>query len=461
MPRSKITGALDRIDRRSVFYTLLYSYVDFVFKQYYGKVEVSGEENIPRNAPVIYAPNHQNALMDALCILFTSPGDVVFLARADIFRKPWMAKMLNTLKMLPVFRIRDGAQELGKNQEIFDITVGVLHRNHNLCLMPEGNHGDHRRLRTLVKGVFRIAFQAQEQSGNKPDIKIVPVGLDFSDYIKQNQKLLINYGKPIEVSEYWDLYAENNPKGINVLRERLEEEMKKLMIHISNEEYYDVYLDLRTVCNDSMREKMGISGKKLSDRFVADKEMIARLDGVLARDEEKIREIAALVRPYSKGLKEQKIRDWVVRDRGYSLPRTLWRWLTLILTLPVFLYGLINNALVYFIPVLLTRKIKDLQFHSSVKAGASILLVFPLFYILQTLLAGLLTHSWWIGLAYLALLYPTGKLALEWYLRLKKTVKGGAFGWKYRAGNERATDFVKMREAIINRTCEILWDEKI
>jgi len=450
MPKSKVTGALERIDRRSIFYTLIYSYVKSVFNQYYGKVEVAGMENIPKDAPVIYAPNHQNALMDALCVLFNSPGDVVFLARADIFRKPAFAKVLNTLKILPVFRIRDGAQELGKNQEIFDITVGVLHRNHNLCLMPEGNHGDHRRLRPLVKGMFRIAYQAQEMKGAEPFIKIVPVGLDFGDYVKHNQSLFINYGNAIEIADFWELYQENSPKAINVLKDRLAAEMKELMIHIDTEEYYESYHLLRTIYNDDMRAELGITGDKLSDRFKADKEMIARLDKVLVEDEEKIKGLDKLVSEYSQGLKQENIRDWVVRDNGYAAGRTLWRWLSLILTFPVFLYGFVNNALAYFTPVYLTRNIKDLQFHSSVKAGAGILLVFPILYGLQTLIVALIFHTWWIWLAYLLLLFPTGRAALEWYLRFKKTLKGGAFGRRFRSGKQEASRLVELRKKIIS-----------
>jgi 1-acyl-sn-glycerol-3-phosphate acyltransferase len=232
MAKRTVLGADKRIYRRKIgFYPINY-WVQSMFFQYYGKVEVKGVENIPKDVPVIFSPNHQNALMDALIVLFSSPGDTIFLARADLFRKKFLAYVLNTLKMLPVFRIRDGVEELGNNQEIFDITVDVLHRKHQLCLMPEGNHGGYRRLRKLGKGIFRIAFKAQEKEGNKPYVKIVPVGLDFSDYIKQNQKLTVIYGKPIEVSDYWDTFMENGPRGLNHLKQRLIEDMKPLLIQI-------------------------------------------------------------------------------------------------------------------------------------------------------------------------------------------------------------------------------------
>ncbi|MCA1746179.1 MAG: 1-acyl-sn-glycerol-3-phosphate acyltransferase, partial [Bacteroidales bacterium] len=286
MSKRKVIGAVDRIDRRNLIYYSLYYWVRFVFNQFYRKVEVHGLENIPKDAPVIFAPNHQNALMDALIVLFSSPGDTVFLARADLFRKKLLAKVLNSLKILPVFRIRDGVEELGKNQEIFDITVGVLHRKHQLCIMPEGNHSDRRRLRNLGKGIFRIALKTQEKMGNQPYVKIVPVGLDFSDYVKHYQNVHIVFGKPIEVSEYWDEFEENVPRGMNLLKQRLADDMKPLMINIKTVEYYDMYLGLRTVFNERMREIMGIKGERLHDKFLADKEMIRRLDEFLIEDQQ-------------------------------------------------------------------------------------------------------------------------------------------------------------------------------
>jgi 1-acyl-sn-glycerol-3-phosphate acyltransferase len=567
MSKRKVIGAVDRIDRRSFVYFSLYSWVNAVFNQYYRKVEVHGLENIPKDAPVIFAPNHQNALMDALIVLFSSPGDTVFLARADLFRKKLLAKALNTLKILPVFRIRDGVEELGKNQEIFDITVGVLHRKHQLCIMPEGNHADKRRLRNLGKGIFRIALKTQEKMGNNPYVKIVPVGLDFSDFVKHYQDLHVVYGKPIEVSEYWDIFVENGPRGMNLLKQRLAEELKPLMIHIETVEYYDMYMGLRTVFNERMREIMGIEGEKLHDRFVADKEMIRRLDALLeqgpaaAGEERKLtgeereiagaareltgearnltgeareltgeeREIAGTAREltgeeqeftgdkgeedvgrpestgeedmtaggkleqqkvgarleqhpadkvvehvphrfdplrekvegYMKSLEQMNIRDWVVRSEGYTGVRTAWRWLTLLVTLPVFLYGLINNALVYFLPVRAVRNIKDVQFHSSVKAGLAMLVVVPLSYLVQTLLVGIFTDGWYYWAGYLVLLYPTGKLALLWYLRLKKTLRGGWFGRQYRRNNKAATALVQQRKEIIDITEKLIGNRHV
>jgi hypothetical protein len=325
--------------------------------------------------------------------------------------------------------------------------------------MPEGNHGDQRKLRTIVKGIFRIAFQAQEDAGSDPFVKIVPVGLDFGDYVKQNASLFINYGKPIEVSEYWEQYHENNARGINALKARLGEELKPLMVDIQNEEHYEAIYLLKGIFNDTMREMMGIRDSGLSDRFRADKQLISGVEKALEMEDETSSRFTVLlekVLQYDKGVRELNIRDWVVRDKGIGMARRWWRYLYLLLTLPFFLYGLLNNAIAYFLPVRLVRNIKDLQFHASVKAGLGILVLFPLTYLLQTLLVGLITGPWWIWLAYLISLFPLGKFALWWYVRWKKTRRGSWFRRQLLRSKPRSLELVKLRKEIIEETIELL-----
>jgi len=122
--------------------------------------------------------------------LLTCRRDPVFLARADVFANKFLAGILRLLKILPVYRIRDGVGELAKNEAIFQETMEVLRRGKcPVCIMPEGNHGTKRKLRQLVKGIFRVAFQAQEAFGEQPGVVIVPVGIDYSNYYTFRSKL--------------------------------------------------------------------------------------------------------------------------------------------------------------------------------------------------------------------------------------------------------------------------------
>ncbi|MFO7670565.1 MAG: 1-acyl-sn-glycerol-3-phosphate acyltransferase [Bacteroidales bacterium] len=471
MAGKKVWGAQRGIHKRNFIYYNIYPYVRMFFFHFYGKVQVKGLENIPKGQPVIFAPNHQNALMDALIVLFASPQDVVFLARADIFKSRFTAFFFNSLKILPVFRQRDGATELGKNEEIFDISVNLLKNRHHMCVMPEGNHGHQRKLRAFGKGIFRIAFTAQEDYGTEPFVKIIPVGIDMGDYVKQNASLFLNFGEPMEMSDYWNLYQESPPRALNAAKKDLIDNLKPLMIHIETDQYYEVVMSLREIFNDTMRAEIGMEGSLLHDRFRADKAMIARLDAVIAGEEEaaqatsqepspappsRIKPLAEKVERYTAGVKKLNIRDWVVRDKGFGVIRSLGRYAWLIPTFPFFLYGYLTNIIPFWLPVHLSRNIKDRQFHSSIKAGLGILVIFPLFYFIMTLLVMIFTGPWWIPLLFLVTLFPMGKFALRWYFWWKKTVRGSWFNRRLRHGDAEAVALVKLREEIIEMTREII-----
>jgi len=413
------------IHKFSLRYSLLRAYEIFSFRRFYRHIQVIGKENIPYGKKFLFAPNHQNALMDALAVLNFNGIRTVFVARADIFKKKRQARFLNTLKILPIYRMRDGASELSKNEEVFNQTINIINHKVPLCIMPEGNHGDKRRLRQLVKGVFRIAFSIQNEYGDKEGVKIVPVGLDYSHYTKFFQDLLIIYGQPIEVSEYYQLWKENPAKGINALRERLASELKKIIIHIENEELYDMYQDLRTIYNKRMRQKTSIVGRSHYERFRADKQMIRMLDEKFEKDPDRLRKLAEKVKVYTGELKTLNLRNWIFERSGFTSKRLFKKRIGLIISFPFFLYGYLNNYLPFTLPVKKTKSIKDVQFHSSVKFVLALIL-FPVFYALQTFIVSLFPLPGWVPWAYLLSLPIMGYFALfwsNWYKRWKAGLK--------------------------------------
>ena len=228
----------------SVLFNLTRRYVVFMFKRFYGEFIVVGKENIPKGYPLIFAPSHTNALMDALAVHSVSPQNlpVIFLARADIFKNKTSAKFLHFAKIMPIFRIRDGIENLGKNNDIFLQCIEVLDNNKALGIMPEGNQEIERKIRPIVKGIFRIAFAAQTKYGNLPGVKIIPIGLDYEYIVKSNKPIIINIGKPIEVSEYMDSYADNQVIATNEIRDRLRDNLSNLTVDLATEKYYECFV---------------------------------------------------------------------------------------------------------------------------------------------------------------------------------------------------------------------------
>ena len=438
------------IDQWTWDYWLLQQYTNLFYRSYFKKIFVNNLDYLPRNQPVILAPNHQNTLIDALALVYSAKCQPVFLARADVFKGRVLIHFLNFLNIMPIYRMRDGASNVRKNEEVFEKTLSVLKSKLNpLCMFPEGTHGDKRRLRPLKKGIFRIAFMAQEHYKNNPGVKIVPVGMDYSHYQKFRSTLFINFGRPVEVSEYYKVYTANSNEGINQLRERLAKEMSELMIDIQTEEYYDLYQGLRTVYNAEMRKKLKITGDSLPDRFIADKRMISALNEYVEGNPGKISPLGNKVSEYLKGLDRLNLRDRVLEKDCYPLLTRLLESLALFILLPVHILGIINNYIPYKIPAIYAKKIKDPQFHSSFKLVMA-MVFFPVYYIILIILALIFFGPWWIKLAYILTLPLTGLFAFRYYTELKKLAARFRYSRLVRKKDAKIGELKVLRKDIIS-----------
>lgn len=408
----------DTIEKKNLGYSILRPYVNTVTKTYF-RTTVHNLDHIPTDDIIIYAPNHQNALMDALAILATVKTDPVFLARADIFKKKTIANILTFLKILPIYRIRDGKESLKNNEEVFQKTIDVLKNKNGLVILPEGSHAGLRRLRTVKKGISRIAFEAEEANDFNLNIKIVPIGLDWTNYANFRSRLFVNFGEPIHVSDYYDEYKKNPPRGMNLLRERIADELKKYMIHIESDEYYEMFDMIRYLYLPQMIKKMGLKNKKQPNNFYAQKKIIDKLNRFVETNPEKAKSLNDKTLKYTDLLKNLNFRHWVIQKGKFPIFGLIAQSLLAILLLPIFLYGAILNFLPYQIPVWATKKVKDPQFISSFRNVISLIVV-PVYCLIITILAANILNSAWIVLAGIITLPFTGLFAFHYYIEVKK-----------------------------------------
>jgi 1-acyl-sn-glycerol-3-phosphate acyltransferase len=407
----------ENIEKYSAGYALLKSVAGFWHNNvFYRKVIVLGRENIKPDDHLIFAPNHQNALMDALAVLFTHKGQPVFLARADIFKKKTIAAILYFLKILPVYRIRDGFSSVKGNDEIFSKTIDVLINKNGLVILPEGDHAGFRRLRQLKKGICRVAFQSDEATGFTLKIKIIPVALEFSNYSRFRQVLTVEYGKPIEVSDFFDLYKISPERALNELRSRLSDEMKGIMIHIEEDDY-EAIDELRNMINGRFSDDIKFP-KLFRDRILVNKmNLLKTSDPPLYA---KICSISLIVK---KKAKELNTDYRLLEKKKHPLGWLIAGMIGIVITFPLFIYGNIFNLTFLEIPNLQIRKIKDPQFHSSIRYGISLALAF-VFLPAYLIISLFIFSSWWAGLLIFLTLPLSGLFAWNYYLQFRR-IRGG------------------------------------
>ena len=396
----------------------LRKYVIFTFRHFYGEYIVVGRENIPSDCPVIFAPNHLNALMDALAVhsIVDENRSVTFLARSDIFKNKLIAGFLHSIKIRPAFRMRDGIENLGKNSEIFDQCVEILHKNNALGIMPEGDQGEQQKLRTFTKGIFRIAFAAQQKYGSQPGVKIVPVGIDFGDIVKFGKHIIINIGKPIEVSDYMSGYTENPVSATNEIRDRLRKELSKITLDLATENHYECFKIATEVANMAILKNLNLPDQTIY-RFLARQKIAQKLVLLENNESQKIEELETLCSDYTNNLKEINLRSWVLEQAPFKTSSQVFDAIILLATLPVFIYGFILNFFPFLLPVILRKyllKVQFFGFFSSIQYVFGIL-TFPIFYFLQTfILAYIIPAPWWILVLFFFSQYVVGEWALSW-----------------------------------------------
>lgn len=200
---------------------------------YFKEIKVVGLKNIPKDKPVLFLSNHQNALLDALLIATKNGRFSYFLTRASVFKNPIVSKLLKSLNMLPVYRIRDGWSTITNNNSIFNLCSTLLHQNETIVIFPEGNHNLNRTVRTLSKGFTRIVFDTLEKYPDI-DLQLIPVGLNFINAEKFADSAAMYFGNPIKAKDY--IFEDRN-KSIVKLKEDIHKNIRQLTTNISNSTY--------------------------------------------------------------------------------------------------------------------------------------------------------------------------------------------------------------------------------
>ncbi|MCB0799616.1 MAG: 1-acyl-sn-glycerol-3-phosphate acyltransferase, partial [Bacteroidales bacterium] len=377
---------------------------------------------------IILAPNHQNALMDAMAVICTLNRQLVFLARADIFRKKVVARILYFLKILPVYRIRDGFDAVRQNDETFRDTMRVMENRNGVVILPEGNHATYRKLRQLKKGICRIAFQTAEASGFSKEINIVPVGLEYSHYWRFRQVLTVVYGHPIHVSEYYESYRANPNRAIVELRDRLSDEMKKVMVHIEDEENYDAINELRSIVNEKYSDRIRYP------KLFRDQRLINKVNELRTADPESYSELCNESMTVKSLATQLKVTYRHLRKKKHSPGWLFLSALLLLASLPVFIAGAALNILTFQVAYLQAIKSKDPAFISTARYGFFLGLSF-IFGPLYLILALIFIKPWWLAILAFMMIPVLGILAWNWFLLFIRTV-GGLRIWNLkRKGN--------------------------
>jgi 1-acyl-sn-glycerol-3-phosphate acyltransferase len=405
---------------------------------YYRKFRIDNPENIPaKGIPTLVIANHQNGMMDAMAILHAlykqDRRQPIFIARGDIFKKDSVAKVLRFLKILPVFRNRDGGRsDIEKDLTIFSQAADILRRGRSLVIFPEAGHQQGHYMSTFKKGFSRIAFTAEEANDYKLNLQILPINIHYSNYFDAREDLTVTCGKPFSIEEFFDLYKETPNPAYLALNEKSRARVKEMTPDIDIPEYYKEIDELTHIMREPILEHKGVDTKLLSNQKKADMETIAAVHKLRDEHPDRFTALMGNMQQYLELLKQTGLNSWAV-NRKVSGIKMVIHLLTSILLLPIFLFGYLNNLLPSWLSKHFAQKVDDPMMHSTFLYGIGIF-VFPIWYIILLVVASLVSHHFWIGLLYILLSAITGVISAD----LKKAFR--KLGLLFKANRLRNTE---------------------
>ena len=375
---------------------IIYRYIvpagNLMLRGFMRKMYVHNRHGVPANTPVLLASNHPTAFVDpcVLCVFLDPP--LYNMTRGDIFKKPFFRRLLESINMFPVFRMRDGYGSRDRNEEVFEFCRQRLAHRGVVTIYVEGEHHLERRVRPIQKGIIRIAFGTLEQH-HLDDLQIVPVSCNYVYGDRPRDEVMMNVGAPIFLRDYWVDY-QRDPNGATArLVADIESKLKTICLHIDNPADDDLAEQLLTLVRGNMAGSLVPIVEYQNKRFEAEKSLCDRLNALPGDEKAALREAA---KTYFNALAARGLHDDALVHPEWGA----WgRLLFFALGLAPMVLGRLGSLPVVALARYVTKKVvKKREFLSSVHMGVGFL--WGMLYYLLWFLASLPTgNPWWIALS--------------------------------------------------------------
>ena len=366
---------------------------------------------------VLLAANHPNSLMDPLVLYRTAGRNARPLAKAPLFEKKVVGRIIRALGGIPVYRRQDDPGAMDRNEDTFRAAIEVLRAGEAIQIFPEGRSHSDPALSPLRTGAARIGLAAEAAAGWNAGIQVVPVGLTFERKPFFRGRAMAAYGDPIAVADYRADHERDPHDAARRLTGELERRLHALTLNLT--EARDG--ELIDAAERLWAREKGLHGWRegapLADRLPRLQAFAAGLAWLRARDPEEFARLARDVRRYQRKARLLGAGEGEVPDRYRLGPSLRWGWtraLPALLLAPLAAVGIV----VWWVPYrAVGAAVARMRLPADVVATyklAGSLIVLPAWLLLWV---GLLAWAWGpaAALAALLLLPVAGLLTIRWW----------------------------------------------
>jgi 1-acyl-sn-glycerol-3-phosphate acyltransferase len=392
-----------------------------VARIFFRRIEIVGQERIPRDAPAIFAVNHPNGLIDPLFLLCYAPRPVSFLAKAPLFRMPLIRWFVKGFDSIPVYRREDNFSP-AQNRETFARARETLARGGAIAMFPEGTTHSDPRLKQLKTGAARIAL-----GSSLPRVVVVPAGLFYTSKQTFRSAAVMYSGAPLEVAPVpVDDDGEPPRDAVEALTKRIEAALADVVVQADSR----AALDLIQRADRIFRLGRG----DLADALTMRKRFVEGYRWLCEHDPERLARVESRIDQFESELGAARL------EPGELVPPTLLgsvkTILTLLIMMPLALAGAIIHYPIYRLIGFAVKRVGSDEEMVATQKAVGGLVFFPLTWIACAALAWW-RFGWIIALAVLIILPILGYTALRFFEQLDGVI-GRARALTWRIARRRA-----------------------
>lgn len=388
--------------RGSAAFKIILAIFAIALKLFFRRIETVNTDSVPTGTGVIFVMNHPNGLVDPALVFVALPRRISFLAKSTLFKMPVISFLLKTVEALPVYRKMDAGADVSKNQDTFRAAEERLRNGGSIALFPEGVSHNSPKLLPLKTGAARIALGAVAIGDDPIDLRIVPVGLYYTNKTTFRSEVVLHFGESFSVERAaLDANGQPSKDAVKSLTSQIETAIRQVTLNAETEaELHTATIAERIFAtasreNEALGEKLEFQKQYVENPQLADK---------LAKFDTKLTSAGLAPEHLSLATLPQKV---VVRQAIFQT------W-ALIMLLPLTIYGTILHFPAYQLTkltaYLFSRHDAD-DIASTVKVLAGIV-YFPLTWLIAAAILYFFSGSWMLALASIPFSFAAGYIAL-------------------------------------------------
>lgn len=159
------------------------------------QLTVIGEENVPKDTPVLYVANHRS-FFDILLTYTRVPRPTGYIAKIEMLKIPLLSQWMKNLHCLFLDR-----EDIKQGLKTILIAIEKMKSGISICVFPEGT-------RNKSEDTFLPFHAGSLKIAEKSGCPILPMALNnasgiFEDQFPRVKKahVILEYGKPIYIGE--------------------------------------------------------------------------------------------------------------------------------------------------------------------------------------------------------------------------------------------------------------------